>query len=96
LKLFFYNLFIAFYTDLIIFSYQPPEHVIVYPSLEKLQEYAEKKGKEDLNDQATGDSQSLTAYLDQIKYDIIFILWELIHCYMFIHYLGQWRSEENL
>lgn len=60
--------------NLIIFSYQPPEHVIVYPSLEKLQEYAEKKGKEDLNDQATGDSQSLKTYLDQIKYDVIFIL----------------------
>jgi len=43
--------------------------------MEKLQEYAEKKGKEDLNDQATGDSQSLKTYLDQIKYDkSLFIL----------------------
>lgn len=71
--------------DLIVFSYQPPEHVIVYPSLEKLQEYAEKKGKEDLNDQASGDSQSLKTYLDQIKYDALFIFWELICCYMYIY-----------
>lgn len=45
----------------------------MYPSLEKLQEYAEKKGKEDLNDQATGDPQSLKIYLEQIKYyNIVF------------------------
>lgn len=50
------------------FSYHPPDHVIVYPSLEKLQEYAEIKGKEDLNEQATGDPQSLKIYLEQIKY----------------------------
>jgi len=52
---------------LIIFSYQPAEHVIVYPSLDKLREYADKKGKDDLKDQAIGDSQSLKTYLDQIK-----------------------------
>ncbi|XP_050432835.1 phosphatidylinositol 4,5-bisphosphate 3-kinase catalytic subunit delta isoform [Adelges cooleyi] len=48
-------------------SYQPPDHMVVYPGLEKLQEYAEKKGKDDFNDQASGDSQSLKTYLDQIK-----------------------------
>lgn len=44
--------------------------MVVYPGLEKLQEYAEKKGKDDFNDQASGDSQSLKTYLDQIKYKI--------------------------
>jgi len=42
--------------------------------MEKLEEYAEKKGKEDLNDQATADSQSLKTYLDQIKYDNSFCI----------------------
>jgi hypothetical protein len=40
--------------------------------LDKLREYADKKGKEDLKDQAIGDSQSLKTYLDQIKYDRTF------------------------
>lgn len=77
MNIFFNNVFICIYTNLIIFSYQPSEHVIVYPSMEKLQEYAEKKGKEDLNDQAIGDSQSLKTYLDQIKYDIIIYILEV-------------------
>lgn len=56
----------------------------MYPSLEKLQEYAELKGKEDLNDQANGDSQSLKAYIDQIKYDTAFIFYEHI-CHSVIY-----------
>lgn len=73
-EIFLNYVFMNIYMDSIIFSYQPPEHVIVYPSLEKLREYAEKKGKEDLNDQAISDSQSLKTYLDQIKYETICIL----------------------
>lgn len=67
MKLFF-NIFISKTNmALSVLSYQPAEHVIVYPSLDKLREYADKKGKDDLKDQAIGDSQSLKTYLDQIK-----------------------------
>lgn len=69
--------------------------MIYYPSLEKLQEYADEKGKEDLKDEATEDPQSLKTYLDQIKYNSLSFMKKSIIIY-FYYFIGQWQSEENL
>lgn len=58
-----------------MFSYQPSEHIIVYPSLEKLQEYTDKIEKEDLTDQVVKDLEAFTlkTYSNkQIQYDRTF------------------------